>query len=229
MPRVELSSMDERSRRVAKRFEVPVLLAALFVIPVIVIEESNVGDRWKTFGSIFELGDLGHVRIGGRGDARDRAFQVEVARREPTRSCDRGVYPAVSPCESAGASRLPTPSTRSTLQTRSHCSPVILTRGAALRRSTRASNGSGWGRCLFSSRETQIYLGWRLVGGNDNNDGRLRRHRAEDGARPRDRDSCHVRRDRLHRCPDRCGGTAFPRLSNRRSGGCRGRSGGDGC
>ncbi len=44
--------MDERSRRIAKRFEAPVLVAALFVIPVIVIEESNVGDRWKTLGSI---------------------------------------------------------------------------------------------------------------------------------------------------------------------------------
>jgi voltage-gated potassium channel len=44
--------MDERSRRVARRFEVPVLVAALLVIPVIVIEESNVGDTWKTLGSI---------------------------------------------------------------------------------------------------------------------------------------------------------------------------------
>jgi voltage-gated potassium channel len=44
--------MDERSRRIAKRFEAPVLVAALLVIPVIVIEESNVGDRWKTLGSI---------------------------------------------------------------------------------------------------------------------------------------------------------------------------------
>lgn len=44
--------MDERSVRFARRFEVPVLVAALLVIPVIVIEESNVGDTWKTVGSI---------------------------------------------------------------------------------------------------------------------------------------------------------------------------------
>jgi len=44
--------VDERSRRVARIFEVPILVAALLVIPVIVIEESNVSHGWKTFGSI---------------------------------------------------------------------------------------------------------------------------------------------------------------------------------
>jgi hypothetical protein len=44
--------MDERSQRISKRFEVPILVAALLVIPVIVIEESNVSDTWKTVGGI---------------------------------------------------------------------------------------------------------------------------------------------------------------------------------
>jgi voltage-gated potassium channel len=44
--------MDERSRRIARRFEVPILVAALLVIPVIVIEESSVSDTWKTVGAI---------------------------------------------------------------------------------------------------------------------------------------------------------------------------------
>jgi voltage-gated potassium channel len=44
--------MDERSSRIAKRFEVPILVAALLVIPVIVFEESNVSDTWKTLGAI---------------------------------------------------------------------------------------------------------------------------------------------------------------------------------
>jgi voltage-gated potassium channel len=44
--------MDERSRRIAQRFEVPILVAALLVIPVIVIEESNVSETWKTVGGI---------------------------------------------------------------------------------------------------------------------------------------------------------------------------------
>jgi voltage-gated potassium channel len=44
--------MDERSRQIAKRFEAPILVAALLVIPVIVIEESNVSDAWKTVGAI---------------------------------------------------------------------------------------------------------------------------------------------------------------------------------
>jgi uncharacterized membrane protein YbhN (UPF0104 family) len=42
--------MDERSTRIARRFEVPMLVAALLVISVIVIEESNVSDTWKTVG-----------------------------------------------------------------------------------------------------------------------------------------------------------------------------------
>ncbi len=32
--------MDERSRQVARRFELPMLLAALLVIPVLLIEQS---------------------------------------------------------------------------------------------------------------------------------------------------------------------------------------------
>ena len=48
--------MDERSRRIAKRFEVPVLIAALLVIPVIVIEEADVSDAWKTLGAILNWG-----------------------------------------------------------------------------------------------------------------------------------------------------------------------------
>ncbi len=44
--------MDERSTRIAQRFELPILVAALLVIAVIVIEESNVSDIWKTVGAI---------------------------------------------------------------------------------------------------------------------------------------------------------------------------------
>jgi hypothetical protein len=36
--------VDERSQRVARAFEWPVLVAALLVIPVIAIEESDAGE-----------------------------------------------------------------------------------------------------------------------------------------------------------------------------------------
>jgi hypothetical protein len=36
--------MDERSERIARRFEKPMLVAALLVIPVLFIEESTVGE-----------------------------------------------------------------------------------------------------------------------------------------------------------------------------------------
>jgi voltage-gated potassium channel len=44
--------MDERSRRVASAFEIPVVVAALPVIPVIAIEQSSLSDPWKTIAAV---------------------------------------------------------------------------------------------------------------------------------------------------------------------------------
>jgi voltage-gated potassium channel len=44
--------MDERSQRIAQRFEVPMIVAAVLVIPVIVIEESPVGEPWDTIAAV---------------------------------------------------------------------------------------------------------------------------------------------------------------------------------
>jgi len=44
--------MDERSERIAERFELPVIVAALLVIPVIVIEQSDVGEPWDTLAQV---------------------------------------------------------------------------------------------------------------------------------------------------------------------------------
>jgi voltage-gated potassium channel len=44
--------MDERSRRIAERFEMPMIVAALLVIPVIVIEESPVGEPWDSIAAV---------------------------------------------------------------------------------------------------------------------------------------------------------------------------------
>jgi voltage-gated potassium channel len=44
--------MDARSRQWEKRLEWPVFMAALLVIPVIVIEESDVSHVWKTIGNV---------------------------------------------------------------------------------------------------------------------------------------------------------------------------------
>jgi voltage-gated potassium channel len=43
--------MDERSARLAKRFEVPMLIAAVLVIPVIAIEQSDASDAWRTLAT----------------------------------------------------------------------------------------------------------------------------------------------------------------------------------
>ncbi len=39
--------MDDRSRQWERRFELPVIVAALLVIPVIAVEESDVGEPWR--------------------------------------------------------------------------------------------------------------------------------------------------------------------------------------
>jgi hypothetical protein len=44
--------MDDRSRRVERAFEWPILVAALLVIPVIVIEQSDLGDPWRSLAAV---------------------------------------------------------------------------------------------------------------------------------------------------------------------------------
>lgn len=40
--------MDERARRFERAFEVPMLVAALLVIPVIAVEQSSAGEPWRS-------------------------------------------------------------------------------------------------------------------------------------------------------------------------------------
>ncbi len=44
--------MDERARRVERAFEVPILVAALLVIPVIAVEQSDVGEPWRAVAGV---------------------------------------------------------------------------------------------------------------------------------------------------------------------------------
>lgn len=44
--------MDERALRVQRAFEVPMLIAALLVIPVMAVEQSDVGDPWQAIASV---------------------------------------------------------------------------------------------------------------------------------------------------------------------------------
>ncbi len=48
--------MDDRSRRIQARFEAPLLVAALLVIPLIAIEESAVGEPWDTLATALNWG-----------------------------------------------------------------------------------------------------------------------------------------------------------------------------
>jgi voltage-gated potassium channel len=44
--------VDERAERIAQRFELPILVAALLVVPVIVIEESSLGEPWRGIAGV---------------------------------------------------------------------------------------------------------------------------------------------------------------------------------
>jgi voltage-gated potassium channel len=44
--------MDERSARIERAFEVPILIAALLVVPVIVVEQSGVAEPWRTIAGV---------------------------------------------------------------------------------------------------------------------------------------------------------------------------------
>lgn len=44
--------MDDRSRELAARFELPMLAFALLVIPTIAIEQSDVGEPWDTIAVV---------------------------------------------------------------------------------------------------------------------------------------------------------------------------------
>jgi voltage-gated potassium channel len=48
--------MDERSLLWERRFEWPMVIAALLVIPLLVIEESDFGEPWDTIGVILDWG-----------------------------------------------------------------------------------------------------------------------------------------------------------------------------
>jgi voltage-gated potassium channel len=48
--------VDERSLRWERRFEWPMVIAAVLVIPLLVIEESNFGEPWSSVGGVLNYG-----------------------------------------------------------------------------------------------------------------------------------------------------------------------------
>jgi voltage-gated potassium channel len=46
------TAMDERTRRIERRFEWPIVVAAFLVIPIIVIEQSSTGEPWTTIANV---------------------------------------------------------------------------------------------------------------------------------------------------------------------------------
>jgi voltage-gated potassium channel len=44
--------VDERAKRIQRRFEAPIVVAALLVIPIIVVEQSSPGEPWSTLAAV---------------------------------------------------------------------------------------------------------------------------------------------------------------------------------
>ena len=49
---VEYVPVDERAYSVEKRLEIPMLVAALLVIPVVAVEQSSVGEPWRALAGV---------------------------------------------------------------------------------------------------------------------------------------------------------------------------------
>jgi voltage-gated potassium channel len=44
--------VDERSEQIARRFDIPMLVAALLVVPVVAVEQSSLGEPWRTLAAV---------------------------------------------------------------------------------------------------------------------------------------------------------------------------------
>lgn len=49
---VESARADPRSERIQRLFEWPVIVAALLTIPILFIQESDLGQPWQTMGTL---------------------------------------------------------------------------------------------------------------------------------------------------------------------------------
>ena len=49
---VEAPGVDERAERIQRRFEAPIVVGALLVIPIIVVEQSTTGEPWSTLAAV---------------------------------------------------------------------------------------------------------------------------------------------------------------------------------
>jgi hypothetical protein len=146
--------MDERSARFERRFELPIVIAALLVIPIIIIEQSSAGEPWTTLAAV------GNWVVWF-------LFLAEVVVMLAV-APDRRQWLRAHPLEIA---------------------IVILTPPRSGLRRVR--------------RIRRLYLGWRLVGGDDDDDRRLRGHHARHQHRPLHCDPRHGGRHRLPHAPDR--------------------------
>jgi hypothetical protein len=123
----------ERAERIERRFEVPIVVGALLVIPILVAEQASPGKPWATLAAVGNwlvwllfLAEVVVMLAVVPDRARWlRAHPLEVAIVVPDA--------AVPPGEPAGAPRLPAPSTSPARRRCPLRAPALLPRRAPLR------------------------------------------------------------------------------------------------
>lgn len=113
--------MDERSDRVARAFEAPMLVAAVLVIPLLIIEESDLGEPSSTAGAVLNWGTwlafLAELVVmlaivpDRRRSLREHPVEV-VSVCSPRRSCRQASQPRAycACCASSGSCAWPSSS-----------------------------------------------------------------------------------------------------------------------
>jgi hypothetical protein len=50
--------MDDRSTRIARRLELPLLIAAVLTVPTTIVEESHIGSPWSQLATGLEISQI---------------------------------------------------------------------------------------------------------------------------------------------------------------------------
>ena len=170
---VESVGMDERSERIARRFERPMLVAALLVIPLLVLEESNLGQPWTTVAAFLNWGTwlafLAEVVVM-LAVVPDRA---RWAREHPIEIVVTALTPPVLPAGFAAARLL---RLLRVLRLAPPSAPPIHARRNPLRGAACVRDRARRRQHLRGRREATRRVGRHLVGGDNHDYGRLWGH-----------------------------------------------------
>ena len=209
-----------------RRFEWPIAIAALAVIPILIIEDSDAGGAWPAVAAVLNWCSSGVFLA-------EIVVMLSVVR-------DRRAWLLHHPLDVAivvltppfipllGAQAPPSPARPPPADGRGQAQPAAVPRRDPRGGRLRADRGDH-GRLRLRRGGIPagpLDLGRRLVGGHDGHHRRLWRNRGRKRGGPGDRDADHVRRHRVRRPRHRVHRRALRPQGRRRGSRQRGRQGG---